>query len=131
MQKRAVVITTVFVFLTLLASPGYWMAAALSRFSGPEDDIAIVYCLSPFILLHAFLTSRAGFRVCLGCSTAFALVVVGLCLARHFEIAPMLGYDRWHANRSLESLAWSLFWFVVGLIFCVFPRFSTDPARKA
>jgi hypothetical protein len=90
---------------------------ALASWGGPEDDIAIVYLLAPFVLLHAFLVSRCGRRLHFISAFIFASIVAALLVARHIEISGRRGYDRWHANRSLESLGWTLAWFGLGFAF--------------
>ena len=115
--KRAVWTTVIFCVLTIVAAPGYWIMGALASWGGPEDDIAIVYLLTPFVLLHAFLVSRGGLRLHFFSALAYISVVSSLLIARHIEISGRGGYDRWHANRSLESLGWLLVWSTLALAF--------------
>jgi hypothetical protein len=96
----------------------YFADGALGSWGGgPEDDIAIIYLLAVPILLHGFVTAKYGLKLATRSALILFLLVATLCIARHFEISGRSGYNDWHANRSLLSLAWSIPWFLGGLSF--------------
>ena len=111
---------------TLLLAPAYWFYEALASWGGPGDDIAIIYILFLPVLFHGMIIEKYGFkRTAIRSGVYFSLIAI-LCIARHIEISCRGGYDQWHANRSLESLGWTLPWFAVGLIASLF----SNPKEK-
>lgn len=117
-MNRATLATVGYSAVILLLSPAYWFVCILGSWGGgPEDDIAIIYLLAVPILLHGFVTAKYGVKLATKSALMLFLLVATLCIARHFEISGRGGYNDWHANRSLLSLAWSIPWFLGGLSF--------------
>ena len=116
-MKRATLTTIEFCLWILLLSPVYWFLCLMVSWSGPEDDIAIIYLLAFPILLHGFVIARYGLKQATKSALIFFSLIATLCIARHFEIAGRSGYNSWLANRSLVSLAWSIPWFLGSLSF--------------
>lgn len=121
-MNRATLATVGFSAVILLLSPAYWYVCILASWAGPENDIAIIYLLAFPILLHGFVTSKYGLKLAAKSALMFFSLIAVLCIARHFEIAGRSGYNSWLANRSLESLAWSIPWFLAGLSFAFFRK---------
>jgi hypothetical protein len=113
----------------LLLSPVYWFVCALASWSGPEDDIAIIYLLAVPIVFHGFITGKYGFMQATKSALIFFTFIAALCVVRHFELAGRGGYSSRMANRCLESLAWSVPWFLGSLSFSIL-RKAIDPGIK-
>jgi hypothetical protein len=119
MQKSSP-ITMLLCIGTLLLAPAYWFYEALASWGGPGDDIAIIYILFLPVLFHGMIIEKYGFkRTAIRSGVYFSLIAI-LCIARHIEISGRGGYSQQLAYRSLESLAWTLPWFSVGLIASLF-----------
>ena len=117
---RPLAITIGFCVLILVLSPAYWYLGVLNSWGGgPEDDIFIVYLLVLPILIHGFFVGRYGYRSAVISTLLFFAMVAFLCVARHFEIDDRTGYSEWHARRSLESLLWSIPWFLGSISFVI------------
>ena len=121
-MNRATLASVGFSAVILLLSPAYWFVCILASWTGPEDDIAIVYLLAVPILLHGFVTAKYGLTLATKSALILFLLIAILCVARHFEIAGRSGYNTWLANRSLLSLAWCIPWFLGGLSFSLFRK---------
>ena len=115
MQKSSP-ITMLLCVGTVILAPVYWFIEALKSWGGPGDDIAIIYILFLPILIHGMTIAEYGIKRTAIRSLVYFLVIAILCIVRHFEVSGRSGYDHWHANRSLESLVWTLPWFAVGLV---------------
>lgn len=115
--------TLKFCVATVIFAPVYWFVGALATWgSGPEDDIAIIYILGLPILLHGMMIEKYGLKRAAKCALVYFLLISILCFARHIEISGRSGYNARRANRSLESLAWTLPWFAVGLFASLFSK---------
>jgi hypothetical protein len=121
-MHKASIITLTFCIATAILAPAYWFIGAFMSWGGPEDDIAILYILFLPIMFHGMMIEKYGFRRTAKSSLVYFSLIAILCVARYIDISGRSGYDQWHANRSLESLAWTLPWFAVGLLASLFSK---------
>ena len=127
-MHKASTITLMFCIGTILFAPAYWFIAALMSWGVPGDDINIIYILFLPILFHGMMIEKYGFKRTAVGSLVYLLLIAILCIARHFEISGQGGNNQGQANRSLESLGWTLPWFAVGLMASLFsnPKDKTN-----
>jgi hypothetical protein len=132
MQKSSP-ITMLLCIGTVLLAPAYWFYEALASWGGPGDDIGIIYILFLPILFHGMIIEKYGFKRTAQRSLVYFSLIAILCIARHIEISGRGGYSQRLAYRSLESLAWTLPWFGVGLIASIFskPEAKNEEAEQA
>lgn len=107
---------------TVLLAPAYWFIAALMSWGGPGDDINIIYILFLPVLFHGMIIEKYGFKRTAVNSLAYLFLIAILCIARHIELSGGTGYSERQAGRSLESLAWTLPWFSIGMIASIFSK---------
>ena len=121
-MHKASAITLMFCVGTILFAPAYWFIAGIMSWGSPVDDINIIYILFLPILFHGMMIEKYGFKRTAVGSLVYLLLIAILCIARHIEISGYGGSYQRHANRSLESLGWTLPWFAVGLIASLFSK---------
>ena len=121
-MHKASAITLMFCVGTVLLAPAYWFTAALMSWGGPGDDINIIYILFLPILFHGMIIEKYGFKRTAVNSLVYLLLIAILCIARHIELSGSTGYSERQAGRSLESLAWTLPWFSIGMIASIFSK---------
>ena len=122
-MHKSSTITLTFCIATAVLAPAYWFIGMLTTWGGgPEDDIAIIYILGLPVLFHGMMIQKYGFKQAAKGSLIYFSLIAMLCFARHVDISNRTGYSQWHANRSLESLAWTLPWFFVGLFASLFSK---------
>ena len=107
---------------TILMAPAYWFIAALMSWGGPGDDINIIYILFLPILFHGMIIEKYGFNRTAVNSLVYFMLIAMLCIGRHIELSGGAGYSERQAGRSLESLAWTLPWFFIGMIASIFSK---------
>ena len=107
---------------TVLLAPAYWFIAALMSWGGPGDDINIIYILFLPVLFHGMIIEKYGFKRTAVNSLVYLFLIAILCIARHIELSGSTGYSERQAGRSLESLAWTLPWFSIGVIASIFSK---------
>ncbi len=103
-------------------APAYWFIVALMSWGGPGDDINIIYILFLPILFHGMIIEKYGFKRTAVNSLVYLLLIAILCIARRIELSAGSGYSEWQAGRSLESLAWTLPWFSIGIVASIFSK---------
>jgi hypothetical protein len=121
-MHKSSTITLMFCVGTILLAPAYWFIAALMSWGGPGDDINIIYILFLPVLLHGMIIEKYGFKRTAVNSLVYLILIAILCIARHIELSGSTGYSERQAGRSLESLAWTLPWFSIGVIASIFSK---------
>jgi len=130
-MNKSTLVSVRFCIGVLILAPVYWFLSAMASWNGPPDDIAIIYILAAPITLHAFITGKYGFKRAAKSALMFFAVVAALCFARHIELSTQPGYSARMAARCLESLAWSVPWFLGGRPFTNYRKTVNEPELAA